>query len=145
VRLLLAAQPEQVTTALDVVQRVLERHLRESAGLVGGKGQDGAETLIQRFGSAANLNVHLQCLVLDGVYRSDAEGVPEIIEAAAPTDEALHAFLHTVIARPMKMLTRRGGGHVPHRLRITRRPKSSSRMRWGRGTSPCDGGQVRRD
>jgi hypothetical protein len=42
------------------------------------------------------------------VYRSDAEGVPEFIEAAAPTDEALHALLHTVIARLMKMLTRRG-------------------------------------
>jgi len=46
--------------------------------------------------------------VLDGVYRSDAEGEPEFIEAAAPTDEALHALLHTVIARLMKMLTRRG-------------------------------------
>jgi hypothetical protein len=28
----------------------------------------GAVTLIQRFGSAANLNIHLHCLVLDGVY-----------------------------------------------------------------------------
>ena len=42
------------------------------------------------------------------MYRSDAEGEPEFIEAAAPTDEALHALLHTVIARLMKMLTRRG-------------------------------------
>jgi len=33
----------------------------------------GAVTLIQRFGSAANLNTHLHCLVLDGVYR-DSEG-----------------------------------------------------------------------
>src|SRR5262249_60125821 len=30
--------------------------------------QHGAVTLIQRFGSAANLNIHLHCLVLDGVY-----------------------------------------------------------------------------
>ncbi len=30
-------------------------------------------TLIQRFGSAANLDVHLHCLVLDGVYRSGAD------------------------------------------------------------------------
>jgi hypothetical protein len=27
----------------------------------------GAVTLIQRFGSVANLNIHLHCLVLDGV------------------------------------------------------------------------------
>jgi len=33
-------------------------------------------TLIQRFGLAANLNIHLHCLVLDGVYRCDTEGEP---------------------------------------------------------------------
>jgi hypothetical protein len=36
----------------------------------------GAVTLIQRFGSAANLNIHLHCLVLDGVYRR-TEGEPD--------------------------------------------------------------------
>jgi hypothetical protein len=45
--------------------------------------------------------------LLDGVYRCSADGVPAFIEAGAPTDEELHA-LQTVIARPMKMLTRRG-------------------------------------
>jgi Putative transposase len=35
----------------------------------------GAVTLIQRFGSAANLNIHLHCLVLDGVYLNRG-GVP---------------------------------------------------------------------
>ena len=44
----------------------------------------GAVTLIQRFGSAANLNSHLHCLVLDGVYRR-TEGVPVFHEARAPT------------------------------------------------------------
>jgi hypothetical protein len=43
-RLLLAAQPELVTPVLGVVQRLLERHLREAAGLVGGQGQGGAVT-----------------------------------------------------------------------------------------------------
>jgi hypothetical protein len=107
-RLLLVAQPELVTPALGVVQRVLGRHLRGSAGLVGGKGQGGAVTLIQRFGSAANLNVHVHCLVLDGVYRSDAEGGTRVHRGGCTPDEALHALLHTVIARLMKMLTRRG-------------------------------------
>jgi hypothetical protein len=35
----------------------------------------GAVTLIQRSGSAANLNIHLHCLVLDGEYRS-SQGAP---------------------------------------------------------------------
>ncbi|MFM7531771.1 MAG: hypothetical protein ACKO5J_04635, partial [Rubrivivax sp.] len=56
----------------------------------------------------ANLNIHLHCLVLDGVYRCGADGAPAFIEADAPTDNELDALLHTIIARLMKMLTRRG-------------------------------------
>jgi hypothetical protein len=81
---------------------------RSPPGLVGGEGRGGAVTPIQRFGSAANLNIHLHCLVLDGVYRSHADGVPEFIESAAPTEEGLHELLQTFIARLMKLLTRGG-------------------------------------
>ena len=59
-RLLLAAQPELVTPVLQVVQRVVTRHLLDGVGLKGEEGQGGAVTLIQRFGSAANLNVQPQ-------------------------------------------------------------------------------------
>ena len=45
------------------------------AGLTHAQVQTGAVTLIQRFGSAANLNIHLHCLMLDGVYRLTG-GVP---------------------------------------------------------------------
>ena len=34
-----------------------------------GRADTGAVTLIQRFGSAANLNIHVHCLLLDGVSR----------------------------------------------------------------------------
>jgi hypothetical protein len=107
-RLLLAAQPELVTPVLQVVQRVVTRHLLGQAGLKAEEADSGAVTLIQRFGSAANLNIHLHCLVLDGVYRCGADGVPVFVEAKAPSDDELHALLHTVITRLMKMLTRRG-------------------------------------
>ena len=108
-RVLLAAQPELVTPVLQVMQRVVTRHLLDAAaGLVADEDHGGAVTLIQRFGSAANLNIHQHCLVLDGVYRCDVDGVPSFVEAGAPTDEDLHALLQTVIARLMKMLTRRG-------------------------------------
>jgi hypothetical protein len=59
-RLLLAAQPELVTAVLQVVQRVLTRHLLEQAGLASDEGHGGTVTLIQRFGSAANLMVQPQ-------------------------------------------------------------------------------------
>ena len=93
---------------LQVVQRVIARHLLQAAGLEADEGHGGAVTLIQRFGSAANLNIHLHCLVLDGAYRCGADGAPAFVEASAPTDDELHALLQTVIARLMKLLTRRG-------------------------------------
>jgi hypothetical protein len=46
--------------------------------------------------------------VLDGVYRCGADGVPSFVEVNAPTDDELWALLQTVIARLMKLLTRRG-------------------------------------
>ena len=58
-----------VTPVLQVVHRVITRHLLEQTGLKAFEADSGAVTLIQRFGSAANLNIHLHCLVLDGVYR----------------------------------------------------------------------------
>jgi ribosomal protein S27E len=64
-RLLLAAQPKLVTPVLQVVQRVITRHLLGQAGLTAEEADSGAVTLIQRFGSAANLNIHLHCLVPD--------------------------------------------------------------------------------
>jgi hypothetical protein len=63
--------------------------------------------LIQCFGSAADLNIHLHCLVLDGVYRCDADGAPSFVEVDAPTDDELHTLLQSLITRLMKLLTRR--------------------------------------
>ena len=65
---------------LQVVQRVVTRHLLDGARFEADEGHGGAVTLIQRFGSAANLNIHLHCLVLDGVYRCGADGVPSFVE-----------------------------------------------------------------
>ena len=79
-RLLLAAQPKLVTPVLQVVHRVITRFLLGQAGLKAEEADSGVVTLIQprlwMNGSAANLNIHLHCLVLDGVYRCGADGEP---------------------------------------------------------------------
>lgn len=80
----------------------------DAAGLKADEGHGGAVTLIQRFGSAANLNIHLRGPLLDGVYRCGAEGVPEFVEVGSPTDDEVHVLLQAIIPRLMKMLTRRG-------------------------------------
>lgn len=105
---LLAAQPELVTTVLHVVQCVVTRHLLERAQLRADEGHGGAVTLIQRFGSAAKLNIHLHCIVLDGVYCWGVDGAPAFVEARAPNDEDLHALLQIVITRHLKCPLPRG-------------------------------------
>ena len=107
-RLLLAAQPKLVTPVLQVVHRVITRHLLGQAGLKADEADSGAVTLIQRFGSAANLNIHFHCLVLDGVYRRSIDGAPDFVEVPEPTDEALQAVFHKIITRLIGLLTRRG-------------------------------------
>ena len=107
-RLLLAAQPKRVTPVLQVVHRVLTSHLLGQAGLKADEADSGAVTPIQRLGSAAKLNIHQHCLVLDGVYRRSTAGEPAFVEVPAPTDEAMQAVLQKIISRMMKLLTRRG-------------------------------------
>ena len=46
--------------------------------------------------------------MLDGVYPRSADGAPVFVEVPAPTDEALHAVLHKIITRMMKLLTCKG-------------------------------------
>jgi DNA-binding HxlR family transcriptional regulator len=106
--LLLAAQPKLVTPVLQVVHRAITRHLLGQAGAKADEAESGAVTLIQRFGSAASWSIHLHCLVLDGVYRRNADGAPVFVEVQAPTGEALQAVLRRIITRMMKLFTRKG-------------------------------------
>ncbi len=106
-RILFAAHAQLLTPVLQIIHRVIARFLIKQAKLKDSEAQMGAVTLIQRFGSAANLNIHLHCLVLDGVYRSEA-GAPVFQQARAPSIEELHAVLAKIITRLMRLLTRQG-------------------------------------
>jgi hypothetical protein len=107
-RVLLAAQPELVTPVLQVVQRLVTRHLLDAAGLKADEGQGGAVTLIQRFGSALNLNIHFHMLFLDGVYRVDGTGAPVFRQSAAPSAPDLQALLERIALRIGQTLEKRG-------------------------------------
>ena len=50
----------------------------------------------------------MHCLVLDGVYRTSANGEPEFVEIPAPSDEDIWEVLQRIIKRVMKQLVRRG-------------------------------------
>ena len=103
----MAAHPELLSPLLQCIHRVIATFLIKQSGLPRAQAHSGAVTLIQRFGSAANLNIHLHCLVLDGVYRSSA-GAPVFHEARAPSAAELKTLLNRIIQRVVKLLTRTG-------------------------------------
>jgi hypothetical protein len=93
---------------LQVVQRKIMRHLLQQANLNQTQAQGGSVTLIQRFGSAANLNIHLHYLVLDGVYQIKSSGELAFIQVPAPAEQELQLLLRAIITSVMKRLVRQG-------------------------------------
>ncbi len=55
-RFLFASRPEVMGRILGIVYRAIETHLVQQAGCIRTEAKTGAVTLIQRFGSALNLN-----------------------------------------------------------------------------------------
>lgn len=58
-RFLFASRPSVMGEVLGIVYRLITTHLIKKAGFTKKTAQTGAVTLIQRFGSALNLNIHL--------------------------------------------------------------------------------------
>lgn len=75
-RFLFAAHPQAMGKVLGVVYRAISTHLIHKAGLQLKDGATGAVTLIQRFGSALNLNIHFHILFLDGPMCIATTGYP---------------------------------------------------------------------
>ncbi len=72
-RYLFATNPKVMSQVLTIVHRVISTFLIKRARMTVKSGaQSGAVTLIQRFGSALNLNPHFHMLYLNGVYDRNA-------------------------------------------------------------------------
>ncbi|MGE0445040.1 MAG: transposase [Vicinamibacterales bacterium] len=75
IRYPLAWRHDACKAAVGVLLREVTRHLRDRAragGLHDPRG--GAVAIVQRFGGALNLNIHIHALVLDGVFARAADG-----------------------------------------------------------------------
>jgi len=110
-RFLFASQPEAIGPVLGIVQRVIGGWLADQAGVEGARAQCGAVTLIQRFGSALNLNVHFHMLWLDGVYEDTTDRPqrkPRLRRSRAPTSAQLTELAGTIAHRVCRHLARRG-------------------------------------
>lgn len=107
-RFLLASRPEVVGKVLGIVYRCVATHLIRKAGFTRSTAQTGAVTLIQRFGSALNLNVHFHMLFLDGVFTEQANGRLRFHPTKAPTAADLSELAHTLAFRIGRYLERQG-------------------------------------
>ena len=107
-RFLFAARPAVLSQVLGIVYRAISTFLVRRAGLrVGAGARTGAVTLIQRFGSALNLNIHLHMLFVDGAYTFDDER-PRFHGGSAPTQPELQRLLRTIATRVTRALEGQG-------------------------------------
>ena len=107
-RFLFASRPELMSKVLGIVYRAIASQLIKKAGLTQKTAQSGAVTLIQRFGSALNLNVHFHMLFLDGVYTKNKQGKTRFQGTIAPNQQELVKLVHTISHRVAQFLERQG-------------------------------------
>lgn len=87
----------------------LHRHAPGREGRLPRKtAQTGAVTLIQRFGSALNLNIHFHMLFLDGVNVERPGGTLRFRWVKAPTSAELTRLTQTLARRISRCLERQG-------------------------------------
>jgi hypothetical protein len=84
----------------------LRRRARRTQGVAGGR--SGAVVIVQRFGSALNVNVHGHALVLDGVFAEAGAGALRFHPAPPPTDDDMDDVLAAIRRRVRRLLVRRG-------------------------------------
>jgi hypothetical protein len=107
-RFLFANNPKVMGKVLGIVYRALSGTLLKKAGLMRKEGMTGAVTLIQRFGSALNLNVHFHMLFVDGVYSKNQYGKVTFHRTKAPDKEELRKLVNTISHRVARYLVRQG-------------------------------------
>jgi hypothetical protein len=107
-RFVLANQPQVMGKVLGIVNCVISTYLINKVGFTVSQAHTGAMTLIQRFGSALNLNLHFHVLFIAGVFSSKGNGQLRFHQVNVPTSKELNALVVTISERVARYLERRG-------------------------------------
>jgi hypothetical protein len=88
-RFKMAYSPDATTMVLGAFISAINSDLRRRARKrkLRGRLQTGGLTVVQRFGSSLNLNVHFHVIALDGVYAEQTDGSVLFHPLPAPSDE----------------------------------------------------------
>jgi len=82
------------------------RRRARRAGIADGRG--GTVTVVQRFGSGLELNVHFHVIGLDGVFTPGADGTLRFHRVPQPTDADVARLVTAIARRIARLLARRG-------------------------------------
>ena len=108
IRFLLSRDPDLLRAVRSIALRALLTSYRRRTGFRGRfAAHGGAVCMVQRFGSALNLNIHLHALFLDGVYTAGPSGAPTWHPAPPLTDEDVACLVRTIRDRVLRLLRAR--------------------------------------
>jgi hypothetical protein len=106
VRFALARSPKLLSQVVRAFVRVVFADLRRRARARGVSGQPGAVVFVQRFGSYANLNVHLHVCFADGVFTKDDDDRIRFGALEPPTDSDVESVARKAVRRVAKLIER---------------------------------------
>jgi len=110
----MARNPKLMGSLLNIYIRALNGYYQKSffkrSGVLAKdhKVKTGSLTVIQRFGSALNLNVHFHTIFLDGVYVSNKDTAPVFVPHVPLQNGEVELVLKTVQKRMIRHLIKRG-------------------------------------
>jgi hypothetical protein len=107
-RLLLARNPSELSKVMQIIHRAISTHIVNQAGFTNKQAKTGAVILIQRFGSALNLNIHFHMLFLEGAISESPWGGTTFTRIKAPSYSDMVELVHTISCRIANYLEKVG-------------------------------------
>ena len=104
-RLWMARSKSLCAKVCEKVCAELTAHLQHASGIK--NGLSGLVVFIQRFGSAANLNIHFHVIALDGVYEKKSTGRLKFYHAQAPSNETIQNLVSNIATKTNNLLIRK--------------------------------------
>jgi hypothetical protein len=107
-RLLLARYPHELSKVMRILHRAISTHIVNKAGFSKKQAKAGTVTLIQRFGSALNLNIHFHMLFVEGTISENPWGGTTFTRIKAPTHKDMATLVHIISQRIARYLEKVG-------------------------------------
>ncbi len=93
---------------MGIIHRAISTHTVNRAGFSNKQAKTGVVTIIQRFGSALNLNIHFHMLFLEGAISENTWGGTTFTRINAPSHVDMVELVHTISHRIAKYLEKVG-------------------------------------